>query len=218
MRDRPIDHCNFPAHESIKAKMKLRRLLQQMLPLAMLTSCGILGIYKDDTNPDPVYQQEKLREISTRPAAVKHDSLIRKIDEATITIPADLAQTTLIIETYKYGDFLELYENKFVVPKDSKRSRKDFARYEKIKRSLIKDPKFDMIYMDKGDYETLDLKKYKYVLKTTNRVAYDPDHLVITNDGFVYPLVSTLIYYIYNRQTHEVLRDVKDLSSFSKQK
>jgi hypothetical protein len=161
---------------------------------------------------------EKLRELSTRAAAIKLDSLIKQIDSATTSIPDDIGETTLIIETYKYDDFKKLLEDKYNIPKDSKYEKGRFKRYQKKKQSLIKNPKYKIVYINKGEYDNLDIKNFKYGLRTSNRIEYDPNHLVITNDGFVYPYVSTLIYYVYNRENNRVFKDIKDLSIFSKKK
>jgi hypothetical protein len=198
--------------------MRLKTITQFLFVVGLNTSCGIFGIHKDNVNPNPDYQTEKLKEIGTRPAAIKHDSLIRQINSASTAIPSDIGESTLIIETYSYHDYLKIYENKYHIPKDNKQERRYFKRYEKKKKSLIKDPKYKIVYLDKEEYSNLDVNNYKYVLRTSNRIDYDPNQIFITNDGFVYPFISTLIYYIQDRQTDKVFREIKDLSILSKKK
>lgn len=198
--------------------MRRRTIFQVLVIVSLNYSCGLLGIYNDSVNYDPDYQAQKLNEITTRQEAIKLDSLIARIDSASSTIPNDMDKTILIIETYKYADFLKNYESRFHTPKDDKDMRGRFRRYEKKKQSLIKNPKYEIIYIDKGEYDTLDIEQYKYVLRTSNRTEYDPNTLVITNSGHIYPFVSRLIYYIYNRQDGEVYKEIKDLSILSKVK
>ena len=182
-----------------------------------LSSCGLLGLYKDDTNYDPDFQRNAIAEINNRPIAREQDSLLAIILSASIVIPTNIDQTILIFETYKYEDFLRIQANKFNLPQDTKRRRKYFGKYQKDKTlgRLIKNPKYDVVYIDKGEYENLDKDKYRYVLRTTNRLYYDPKNLIVRNDGHVYSWFQTVVYYIYDRQTGELFGEIKDLEQLS---
>jgi hypothetical protein len=191
----------------------------RILSLALLTltsSCGILGVYKEDVNRDPDFQAKAIAELNDKKIAKEMDSLIRKIDSARVAIPTDLNETTLIIETYEYSDFLKVSENKFHTPKDDKQNRRYYEKYKKDKNSLINKPKYKIVYLDKSKYDTLDVNDYRYVLKTSNRINYDPNHITVANDGFIYPFISTRLYFIYDRKTQDVYKEIVDLSVLSK--
>ena len=190
--------------------MKSRTLFIFLLTINF--SCGILGIHSNDINSDPDFQASVIAEINNKPIAKIMDSLIQKIDAAPLRIPADLNETTLIVETYKYHDYLKIGENKFHTVVDSKKQRKYYEKYDKNKKSLLRDPLYKVVYADKGDYENYDLKEFKYVLKTTNRLKYDPNQLIVTNDKLVYPGVVLRLYYIYDRTTNNVFQEITDLS------
>jgi hypothetical protein len=182
-------------------------------------SCGILGIHSSDSsdvNPDPDFKANLMAEINNKPIAKKMDSLIQKIDSAPLRIPDDLAQTTLIIETYKYHDYLKTQENKFHTIEDNKKQRKRFKKYDRNKTLLLSDPICKIIYVDKGEYDNYDLNEFKYVLKTSNRLEYDLDKLIVTNDKHVYPWVILYLYYIENRATRQVFKEITDLSILTK--
>jgi hypothetical protein len=189
-----------------------------ILFLTINSSCGLLGIGKSSEyiNPDRDFQAAAVAEVLNRPIGKTIDSLIQKIDAAPLMIPNDLHETSLIIETYDYNGFLKVMENKLHTPKDDKENRRHFKRYTKNKYSLIKNPKHKIIYADKVKYDPLNTKDYKYVLKRTTRTHYDPSHLVVTNDGFVYPFSMTVLFYIYDRETHVVYKEITDLSILSK--
>lgn len=157
-----------------------------MLVLLIASSCGILGINKPDVDPDPDFQSRAIAALNNKKIAKEMDSLITKIDAAPSSIPANLNQTTLIVETYQYTDFLKMSENKFHTPKDDKQNRRYYERYRKKCNSLISRPKYRTIYVDKGKYDAMDSDQFRYVLKTTNRINYDPEHIFVTNDGFVH--------------------------------
>ena len=183
-----------------------------------MTSCGILGIYSDQEPyiTDTDIKAKILNKIDNSLIAIQKDSLLNKIDSAKTTIPNDLSQTTLIIETYNYQDFLRILENKFNTPKDSKAQRKRFDKYNKRKTRLIKHPKFNIIYADKGQYENIDTKTAKYILKSTNRLHYTPSQLLVRKDSTVVPWLATIMFYIYDRENHTVFNEIKDLSLLEK--
>lgn len=187
-----------------------------VLLLTIISSCGTLGIHKDDINRDPDFQAKAIAELNNTRIAKEMDSLIVKIDAASLMIPEDLNHTTLIVETYEYNDFLKTRENKFHTPKDDSRYLREYEKYKRNKTSLVKNPKYKIAYVDKGKFETFDTNDYRYVLKTSNRIDYDPDHLTVTNEGFVYPFVTKIMYYIYDRKTHRVFKEIVDLSVLNK--
>ena len=200
--------------------LKKMRRTYLVLFIGIMTSCGILGIYTDD-NPyitDEDVKAEILKKLDNEPIARKMDSLLAKIDSAKTTIPTDLSQTTLIIETYSCDDFLRVNENKFNSIKnvDTEARRKRCEKYNKHKTQLIKDPKFKIIYADKDQYKNIDIKTAKYILKTTNRLQYTPSQLEVTRDSTVVPWLTTIMYYIYDRENHSVYKEIKDWSLLDK--
>jgi hypothetical protein len=138
------------------------------------------------------------------------------IDSAPFMIPNDLDETSLIVETYEYKDFLKVPDNKLRSAKDNKQNRRRFKRYTRDKFSLIKKPRYKIVYVDKEHYDSLNVREYRYVLKTTNRIDYDPNNIIVANDGFVYPFISTRLYYVYDRETHAVYKEINDLSVLSR--
>jgi hypothetical protein len=143
---------------------------------------------------------------------------MERIDAAKSIFPKDLREHPLILETFRYEEFLSVQQNKFYTPQDNRKFRRNFKRYDAAKKkgTLIRDPKFTMVYMDKDQYSILDSQKYPYVLKTTYRLDYEAEELVVTVDGDVYPWASTVVYYIIDRRTKEVygaITSLKDLSS-----
>lgn len=184
--------------------------------LTLLSSCGILGLYKDDVNRDPDFQAKAIAKLNNKLIAKEMDSLFKQIDSAPLMIPEDLNRTTLIIETYEYTDYLKTWENKYHTPKDNNQSKRSYKKYNRAKNSLVKNPKYKVVYVDKNKLDTLDIDNFRYVLKTTNRINYDPDHLTVANDGFVCCFVSIVTYYIYDRQNHKVFSELTDFSVLSK--
>lgn len=196
-----------------------KRLLFLTLLISINYSCGILGLYQDNINRDPAYQAKMFAEINSQPLALYMDSLIREIDAASLVIPNDLQETTLIVETYnEYSDYLKSLNSKYSIHTDTKKIRRYFKKYQKKKNELIKDPKFNVIYLDKSEYDKKDIKEFKYVLKSTIRLDYDPNNLTIDNNGFIAPFVGTQIYYIWDRNTNAVFREIKDLTILSEKK
>src|SRR5688572_12970735 len=157
------------------------RILSALL-LSVFFSCGILGIHKENVNRDPDFQAKAIAELNNRPKAKEMDALIKQIDSAPAMIPEDLNQTTLIIETYAYEDFLKTWETKYHTPKDNNQSKRQYKKYDRTKNSMVKNPKYKIVYVDKSKVDTFDIDEYRYVLKTSNRIHYDPDHLTVTND------------------------------------
>jgi hypothetical protein len=183
------------------------------------TSCGILGVYSDNVNRDPDHQAKLYADINNSPIAKHMDSLISQIDSAESSIPSDLNESILVVETFdNYSDFLRRWEHKFRTPQDTKAEKSKFKKYQKKKTSLLKDPKVETVYLGKKDYKTKDIKRYRYILKTTVRLDYDPRNLTIDNNGFVYPYVGTLIYYIYDRKTNKVFNEIGDIKVLTNQK
>jgi hypothetical protein len=185
------------------------------LLLVFNSSCGLLGIYSADTNYDPEFQANALAEINRSEIALKMDSLVRKLDSATLTIPEDLNSTTLVVETYQYEDFLKIMQHKFSSLADTKRHRRMFEKYSKFKNDIIEKPKYKIIYATKAEYVRLDLINYRYVLISSNRLYYNPDNVYVNNAGSVYPWSAKAIYYIYDRQTGTIYKDMEDLSVLS---
>jgi hypothetical protein len=182
-------------------------------------SCGILGVYSDNANRDPEYQAKLYADLNNSPIAKQMDSLIKQIDAAESSIPSDLNETILVVEIYdNYSDFLKIWEHKFRTPKDTEKERRNFKKYQKRKTSLIKDPKYKTVYLDKKDYEAKDIEKYRYVLKTTVRLDYDPKNITVDNNGFVYPYIGTLIYYIHDRKTSAVFKEIGDINVLTNKK
>ncbi|WKZ58823.1 MAG: hypothetical protein QY309_13200 [Cyclobacteriaceae bacterium] len=183
------------------------------------SSCGILGVYSDNANRDPDHQAKLYADINNSPIAKQMDSLIRQIDSAESSIPSNLNECVLVVETFdNYSDFLNRWKHKFRTPQDTKAEKREFKKYQKKKTSLLKDPKFETVYLDKKDYQTKDIEKYRYILKTTVRLNYDPKSITIDNNGFVYPYVGTLIYYIHDRKTDRVFKEIDDIKVLTKQK
>ncbi|MBS1553822.1 MAG: hypothetical protein JSU09_02755 [Bacteroidetes bacterium] len=194
--------------------MRIRILFT--LLVATASSCGILGVYQNDVDLDPEAQARLIAEFENKPIAKKMDSLINRIDASPTSIPNDINETTLVIETYQYHDFLRLWENKFYTPKDDKKQKRLFIKYERKKNTLVKNPKYKIVYLDKGSYDSLDISKFRYVLKTTNRLQYEPSKITVSNDGFVSPIFALQIFFIYDRKTGEVYKEIVNLSALSK--
>jgi hypothetical protein len=196
-------------------------MIKAALPLILIftvCSCGLVGVYKDNISYDPEFRTRVIREIHDKPIGKTMDSLITRIDAAKSTFPNDLPEHPLILETFRYEEFLSIQQNKFSTLKDSPKSRRNFKRYDAARKKgrLIRNPKFTMAYMDKDQYSVLDSQKYPYVLKTTYRLDYETEELVVTVDGNVYPWGATMVYYIMDRRTKEVygpIASVKDLSN-----
>ena len=183
------------------------------------SSCGILGVYSDNANRDPEHQAKLYADINNSPIAKQMDSLIRQIDSAESSIPSDIYETVLVVETFdNYSDFLKRWEHKFRTPKDTKAERRKFKKYQKKKTLLLTDPKYETVYLDEKDYQGKDIEKYRYILKSTVRLNYDPKSITIDNNGFVYPYVGTLIYYIYDRKTSKVFNEMNDIRVLTNQK
>jgi hypothetical protein len=191
-----------------------------LLVSLVLASCGILGLYKDEISYDPAFRAKVIKEINDNAIGKQMDSLIARIDAAPSVFPADMENRTLIFETFNYEGFLQVQSHKLHTHVDTKRRRKSFSQYEMARKSgtLIQDPRIKIVYIDKGEYENLDKEEYRYVLKTTNRLLYDENELVVQNDGTVYPWVSNVLYYIYDRQTDAVFAEIKDLKQLGKKR
>jgi hypothetical protein len=186
------------------------------LTILINSSCGLLGLYTDKTNYDPDYQATAIAELNNRPIALGLDSLIREIDSASQVTPNDIANTTLIVETYKYSEYLKIFSNKFHIMQDDKKIRRVFKRYELKKQKLIKDPICKLVYVDKGEYNDFEFNNFRYVLRTTNRLQYNPENIIVRSDGHVYPFVSKFVYYIYDRRTKKIHGEIKDLKTLSR--
>jgi hypothetical protein len=195
------------------------RIFSLIIIVLINSSCGILGVYSDNANPDPDHQAKLYADMNNSPLAKQMDSLIKQIDSAESSIPPDLQESILVVETYdNYSDFLKLGEHTFATPKDTKKERRNFKKYQKRKTSLLKDPKYKTVYLDKKEYEAKDIEKYRYILKQTVRLDYDPKNIIVDNNGFGYPYVSTLIYYIYDRKTRTAFKEIGDLNVLTNRK
>jgi len=147
------------------------------------------------------------------------DSIFTRIDAASITIPADLDSSVLIYETYDYPDYLEMHANKFSDPIDTKFMRDSYARYNQFrsKGSMISNPRFKIIYKDLGTYEDLDVMKFRYVLKTTYRLQYNPKKLAYAIEAKRFgPWQASITYYIFDRRDNVVFGAMKNLEQLQK--
>jgi hypothetical protein len=181
-------------------------------------SCGLLGFYSDKTNYDPDFQATAISEINNNPIARGQDSLIRAIDSASVYFTtSDIAKMTLIVETYNYTDYIKVFSNKFHILKDDNKSKNYFKQYEYKKLRLIKNPLCKLVYADKGEYEALMFNDFRYVLRTTTRLLYDPSKIIVGSDGHINTSwASTIVYYIYDRQTKKINVEIKDLKILSR--
>ena len=184
-----------------------------------LSACGILGITTDNDPAitDPAVREEMLTNYENTPLAKHQDSLLAKIDAATVTIPPDLSGTILLIETYDYEAYVNTLNIKYHRP-DSAKLKKRFLRYSKniAKKKLLKNQRYRTVYAARKTYATFDPAAYRYVLRETIRIDADRDHLTVHESGFVAPFVATAIYYLYDRQTGAVFREIKDLDVLEK--
>lgn len=184
-----------------------------------LSSCGLLGISTGP--PDPVVTNSFLRSqilaSYETPLAAYQDSLLQKIDAAKLAIPSDLAQTTLVIEMYDYPTYINTFNIKYHRP-DSAKLKKQFLRYREgiAKHKIPKKSKYKTIYVETKDIATLDKVQYRYMLKETVRTDIDLENVVVKESGFIYSFVATSIYYLYDRQTGAVFREIKDLKVLEK--
>lgn len=199
--------------------MATRTILLIVIMGLTTSSCGLLGVYSDNVNRDPDHKAKLYTDINNSPIAKQMDSLIRQIDSAESSIPSDLRETVLVVETFdNYSDFLKRWEHKFRTPQDTNGERRRFKKYQKRKTSLLKNPKYETVYLDNKDYETKNIEEYRYILKTTVRLDYDAKSITIDNNGFVYPYVGILIYYIYDRKTGKVFNEIGDIKVLTIQK
>jgi hypothetical protein len=190
-----------------------------LFALALLfSSCGLLGITSSDNHyiTDPDQREEVLSKLENTPQAKYQDSLIARIQAATVTIPPDLVATTLIILTYDtYMDYLHAHHNK-LNPNDTVWLKKSYSRYEKNKTKFFKNPKYKVVYADQKTYETFDPITYRYVLKQTVRYDYDRETMSMSSDGTGVGYVMTVVNYLYDRQTGAVFREIEDYKAFEK--
>ena len=189
-----------------------------ILCLCTFSSCGLLGIYKDNISYDPEFNARVINKIKEDPLGKTMDSLIARIDAAKSKYPLDLEANPLIVETFTYEEYLNFQRNRLYTPLDNSSRRKGFKKYQKDmnRHKLIRHPKLEILYKNRSEYDSLDPDKYPYVLKTTNRLDYDPNQLVVTTDGHVYPWISHILYYIMDRRTNEVFNQITDLDELSK--
>lgn len=188
-----------------------------LLAAFALSACGILGITTDNDTvvTDPEFREQLISKFENTPEAKSNDSLIAKIDLASTAIPSDVAQITLVIETYDFAAYSRTFYNKFRVI-DSAMLKRWFAKYDKKKLKTLKNPLCKTVYADRKTYETYDPVVFRYVLKRTTRHDYERDQLVVTNAGRVYPYVIREIFYLYDRQTGAVFREIKGLKILEK--
>lgn len=190
-----------------------------LFPTLLLSSCGLLGIAttNDPNVSDPAKRDAMLTQMENTPLAKCQDSLLAKIDAATVSVPAELAGTTLIIEIYDYPTYAKTYSLKYHWP-DSAKLKKNFLKYSKSKETkrLLENPKHQTVYAHHQNFDKLDPAVYRFVLKQTVRMNADRDTLKISEAGFVSPFVATAIYYLYDRQTGAVFREIEDLQVLEK--
>ncbi|TXH23719.1 MAG: hypothetical protein E6Q96_11285 [Cyclobacteriaceae bacterium] len=191
-----------------------------VLIVLTLSSCGLLGISMGPPDPvvtDPLLRAQVLDSYET-PLSKYQDSLLVKIDAAKQVIPTDLAQTTLIIETHsEYQLYVRTFSVKYHRP-DSARLKKEFLRYSKgiAKRKFLRNPKYKTVYADAKAIAALDPAQYRYALKATVRTNIDLESVTVHESGFVAPMTATSVYYLYDRQTGAVFREIKDLKVLEK--
>jgi glycyl-tRNA synthetase (class II) len=187
------------------------------LVLVIATSCGLVQGYfgNPESNYDREFHESRLREINAKKETKQRDSLTRLIETASTQFPSDLTEMTLIVETYNYKDYLDIQSNKFHTVEDSKRERKYYAQYDKDKKLLLKNYKHKVIYADQSDYDSLDRNEFRYVLKTTTKVTKD-EEVLIYKDGGTSGWASTILYYIYDRQTGRVFGEIDKMERVAK--
>jgi hypothetical protein len=185
-----------------------------------LSACGIKGVSNnhDLYVTDPDVKVQLINWMDNKPIAKELDSLLNKIDSAKEVIPNDLSHTTLIVQTFSYEDYLTIFKHKYNTPKDSKYNRKVFEKYSKNKESFFREPKFKILYANKDQFDSIDINSAKYILKLTNRLDYSPDKLQVKKDSSAIPWVATAVYYIFDRETHKVFREIKDWSLLDKKR
>ena len=184
------------------------------IALAVLaTSCGIIQRHVGESNYDPEFHKKRMAELNQKKETKERDSLTQAIQTSSLQFPPDLTETTLIVETYNYADFLNIQANKFYRPEDSKKQRKFYARYSKEKRLLLKDYPHKVVYADKPEYENLDQNEFRYVLKTISIVQSKDEEVVIYKDGSTAGWFSARFYYLYDRQTKKVVGKIEDINT-----
>lgn len=186
------------------------------MALVVATSCGSIQSSSGDSDFDLEFQKSRLRELNAKIETKQKDSLIRRIESAPTLFPSDLTETTLIVETYDYKDFLNLRTNKFFRCKDSKKQRKYFARYDKRKKLLLKKYKHKVVYANNPDYVNLDRSEFRYVLKTTMKLHDNDEEVVFYRDGTAAGWLATRIYYIYDRTTGQVFGEIDEIETLAK--
>jgi hypothetical protein len=107
-------------------------------------------------------------------------------------------------------------DSKLYTHQDNKQMRRWYRNYSKKKHALIKKPKYKVIYANKDQFEALDVKDYRYILKMTSRLQYDTANFVVHYDGNVHAFLMTRVNYIYDRQTHAVYNEIKDFTALEK--
>ena len=190
------------------------------------SSCGILGrsSYESPYILDNEVAAQLVTFIDNKPIARKIDSLLAKIDSAGSTLPADLGETALLVETYSCDEFNRVWENKFTPAPENdkfgywKMSLRRCKQYERSKNRLVRKPRYSLIYAGQSQHHQIDFRTAKYVLKTTNRVAYDPDQLRVTKDTTVLTITSTAVYYLVDRERNAIVAEVPGLSVLKKRK
>ncbi len=181
------------------------------------SSCGIVqGFGKPEANYDPEFHENRLREINAKKETKQRDSLIRQIESASAQFPLDLTKTTLIVETYNYKDFLDIHSNKFYTSEDSVREGKYFARYDKKKKLLLKNYKHKVVYASHSEYDSLGRHEFRYVLRTITKLISEDEEVLIYKDGSAGAWATTILYYIYDRTTGQVFRDVGEIETLTK--
>jgi hypothetical protein len=106
-----------------------------------------------------------------------------------------IAQSTLIIEILPYEDFRKLYDTKYLIVSDSRKARAAYHSYKRYRKKLLKGFVAKKVYLNKGTYDTFDVDKFRYVLKSTARFREFTEDLAHS-----YGARWAIVEYIYDRR------------------
>jgi hypothetical protein len=175
-----------------------------LLATVIIFSLSACGLFRFKPNYDPELHERLLTELNKSPDVKARDSLIRLIESAPQSIPDDVSKSILIVEVYDYQDFLQIFSTKYSPPVDTEKRRKWYKKFDKHQYASLKDYDGNYIYANKSAFDTLDIYKYRYILKSTGK---------LTDEGIIY-LDSTAagwgirqLKYIYDRQTNRIFNE-----------
>ena len=135
------------------------------------------------------------------------DSISNLIKPEVKNLPDDLRALPLIIETYSFNQYLNLNETLLSKKNDSKKSWREFTRFDKRTRKMFQNSGLNVKVFSYAEYSDLDPTKYKYVVRQIALIE-DLDNIKVYSNGSTSGFLVGWYTYIYDRSSNKILGSV----------